>query len=106
MSAVNYNDAGSRSYGLCQIKKSTARLMGYAGSGKDLQTPQINAHYAGLYLRYQLYRYNGDVGCAISAYNAGTCRHNAKGLILNRKYVEKVLERWEIEEARASKEPR
>lgn len=92
--AMNQSDGGSPSVGLCQIKAATARGMGYRGTDMVLAKPGVNAYWAGKYLRYQLDRYNGDVLKALSAYNAGTHRVNAKGEIMNRKYVAKVVNAW------------
>lgn len=80
--------------GACQIKLSTAKLMGYTGSESVLKKPGVNVYWAGRYLQYQLLRYNGDVIKAISAYNAGTHRVNAKGQVMNRRYLGKVLNAW------------
>lgn len=93
--AVNLNDGGSASVGVCQIKPATARVLGFRGSDTLLSRPNVNVYYAGLYLKYQLDRYNGDVEKGVSAYNAGTHRVNAKGETKNRKYVHKVLVAWE-----------
>jgi len=91
---INEFDGGSPSYGICQIKLNTANWMkeyhkitGPVLDETDLMEPKINTLYAGLYIKYQLNRYNGDIECAISAYNAGRC---IKG---NKKYVKKVLKR-------------
>lgn len=94
MRAVNLNDGGSPSHGVCQLKEATARLMGFKGSKKALINPEVNVYYSGKYLRYQLDRYAGDTGKAIAAYNAGTCRYNQRGQTKNRKYVKKVLRAW------------
>lgn len=92
--AVNLDDGGGSSLGVCQIKLATARTLGFKGSESALKTPRVNAHYAGLYLRRQLSRYMGNVNQALSAYNAGTCRLNSKGLIRNVRYVKKVRKAW------------
>jgi soluble lytic murein transglycosylase-like protein len=92
--AVSVNDGGSASLGVCQIKLATASLLGFKGSAESLRRPDVNVHYAGLYLRHQLDRYDGDIRKAVSAYNAGKHRVNAKGEIMNRKYVVKVLKQW------------
>lgn len=92
--AVNYDDGGSDSIGVCQIKLHTARLVGFKGTEKQLRRPEVNAYYAGAYLRYQLDRYDGDIRKAVAAYNAGTHRENHRGQTLNRRYVSKVLSAW------------
>lgn len=55
-----------------------------------LMKPEINLTIAAYYIKYQLDRYDGNLDCAIAAYNAGSCNFNKKGLIKNRKYVAKV----------------
>jgi soluble lytic murein transglycosylase-like protein len=93
--AININDGGANSLGICQIKLDTAKAIGYKGTAKDLHhSPFLNAFYAGKYLKKQLNRYDNDIVKAIAAYNAGKCRFNAKGLVMNRKYVQKVMNEW------------
>lgn len=93
--AVNINDGGSNSIGICQLKLRTARGVGYVGTEQELQNnPNTNIYYAGLYLRRQLDRYNGDTRKAISAYNAGTHRLSPEGKTRNRKYVSLVFKAW------------
>lgn len=89
----NMNDGGSPSYGICQIKLGTAKwlhekhkLHGTV-SEENLRTEEVNAFYAGLYLKWQLSRYNGNINKAVSAYNAGTFTNK------NKKYVYKVTSR-------------
>lgn len=88
--AVNVNDGGSASYGLCQIKSSTAHMLHRRSTPDSLLDARHNASVAADYLALLLRRYPGDAGCAIAAYNAGTCRHNRKGQIRNMKYVRSV----------------
>jgi len=87
--AINKDDGGSPSYGLCQVKLSTANwIAGRNGHNtltvKQLMEPLNNAYFAGLYLRYQTNRYE-TTRCAVSAYNAGRC------ILSNKAYVDKVL---------------
>ncbi len=93
--ALHLDDNGSPSIGVCQVKLSTARLLGFKGSESDLRDPKLNVRVAGQYLSYQLLRYNRNVHKAVSAYNAGTWTVNAQGHTRNVKYVNKVLRRWE-----------
>ena len=84
--AVNSSDP---SYGLCQIKVSTATwIMKRKITKKDLMNPEINAEVAGKYLRYQLDRYRDNLKCAISAYNAGHCSGK------NGNYFDKVIKKY------------
>ena len=104
--------AGAR--GLMQITPETAAFIARDSGGtrftqKDLATPQINISYGAYYLRYLLRRYEGNVGLAVAAYNAGETNVNrwvaeAGGeddfeasdhipFAETRAYVENVLER-------------
>lgn len=78
------HDGHSPSYGLCQIKLSTARGMGFTGPVKDLFKPEINGFYAAKYLAYQHERYK-SWRKALSAYNAGRISNR------NLPYVNKVI---------------
>ena len=96
----NMDDGGSPSYGICQIKLDTANWMKdkYKIPGKelepsDLQKPEINALYSGLYLLYLTHRYK-TLKCAISAYNAGSCIKSNQNT-----YVKKVLKKIEALES-------
>jgi soluble lytic murein transglycosylase-like protein len=91
---IHKDDGNADSLGLCQIQEATARYMGFKGKKKDLMLPGVNAMYAAAYLNYQYQRYNKDPIKAIAAYNAGKYRVNAKGQVMNRKYVGKVLKEW------------
>lgn len=92
--AINLDDGGSPSLGVCQIKLKTAQMLGFKGSALELQNAAPNVFYAGKYLRYQLNRYNGDVEKAIAAYNAGRHKEDTNGMTLNNKYVSRVLSSW------------
>lgn len=94
VSAVNPDDGGSASHGVCQIKLDTARLVGFKGTAKQLMRPKTNVYWAGKYLKKQLRRYNGDVTKAIAAYNAGKYRETEDGLPKNINYVDKVYKVW------------
>ncbi len=69
-SVIHYNDGKSDSYGICQIKYSTAKELGYTGSPEDLLIPSINISYAGAYLKKQINRYH-SIEKAVIAYNKG-----------------------------------
>lgn len=88
--AINKVDGNSPSYGICQIKVDTAKMMRWESSPSRLLDPSHNALVAAHYLQYQLMRYKGDIKCAVAAYNAGTCRKNERGQIRNGKYLRKV----------------
>jgi soluble lytic murein transglycosylase-like protein len=88
-----------RSYGLFQIKCSTAREMGFKGKCPDLIIPYVNIIYGVSYLDKQIKKY-GEHG--VSAYNAGRpylcssykgkCKGERK--YVNNKYVKKVQETY------------
>lgn len=92
--AVNEDDGGSASLGICQIKLYTARTLGFKGTATELQRPETNIRYASAYLRSQLNRYSGDIRKAVSAYNMGTYREREDGTTYNRRYVSKVFHVW------------
>ena len=86
------HDHGSPSYGLCQVKEDTAKILGYTGDGHGLMNPETTAKYASLYLKYQLDRYQGDWLMATSAYNAGSYSESTRhpGYPKNIKYINKI----------------
>lgn len=84
--AVHHDDGGEDSLGLCQVKYSTAKFLGFTGTEKQLMRPEVNAKYAAKYISYQLKRYNYNTEKATISYNRG----NAKGLTKT-KYSTKVL---------------
>lgn len=92
---ISHNDGKGNSVGVCQIKLSTAKLVGFSGTEKELLHPSVNTYYAAKYLKKQLGRYDGDVLKAIAAYNAGTYRAGTSTFALNQKYVDKVLKAWD-----------
>ena len=94
INAIHVDDGTSNSVGICQIKWSTAKWLGFKGTEKQLMDPKTNIHYAGKFLKYQQTRYKSTTK-AIIAYNIG----NAKGL-LSTKYSAKVIKQWEINNGR------
>jgi len=66
------HDVGSPSYGICQIKSNTAKMLGFKGLPIGLMDPHINVAYAAKYLKMQLKRYDNDWCKAAAAYNAGS----------------------------------
>jgi soluble lytic murein transglycosylase-like protein len=65
-------DHGSPSYGVCMVKRATAKFLGFQDTAKELMDPHVNARYAAKYLKYQLDRYNGNICKSTAAYNSGT----------------------------------
>lgn len=88
VNAVHYNDGVGNSVGVCQIKLSTARHMGFRGTEQQLMSPRNNIKYAAKYLRYQLNRYK-SIERAVIAYNVG----NARGLTTS-KYQRTIFKKW------------
>lgn len=89
INVVHYDDGGSDSIGICQIKFETAKSLGFTGTQELLMNPRINIFYAAKYLDYQRRRYHGSISKAIVAYNRG----NANGLTYT-EYSYKVIKQW------------
>ena len=83
---VHFNDGGSSSYGVCQVKYETAKWLGFKGTVDELMEPRINAYYAAKYLKHNLRRYHGDIRKAIIAYNQGSANHLTRS-----EYSDKVI---------------
>ncbi len=92
--AVNKMDGTSPSLGLCQIKVDTAKTLGFKGGAKELMNPNLNAYFAGQYLKKQIKRYHGDIRKAVGAYNSGTYKENNSGNPINNLYIQKVFAKW------------
>lgn len=92
--AYAHKDGKTSSFGLCQVKEATARILGFKGPVNKLQDPRTNIYFAGKYLQYQLIRYSGDVRKSVSAYNAGTHRVTPEGRTRNVSYVSNVFKAW------------
>lgn len=88
ISAIHRDDGGSSSLGVCQIKLSTAKGLGFKGSAKDLMRPDTNISYAAKYLSKQIHRYN-SVRLGVIAYNRGNAKH-----LTTSKYQRKVFKEW------------
>ncbi len=86
---TNFDDGGSSSIGLCQIKLSTAQQMGYDGKIEGLYDGRTNAKYAAKYIKWQLNRYDNDWNKAAAAYNAGSV-FMKDGQFKNKVYVDRV----------------
>ena len=89
-------DNGSPSYGVCQVKENTARMLGFKGEAMELRNPYVNAKYAALYLSYQQERYSNDWVKLTASYNAGSyVEGKKKGCPKNLKYVRLVQQKLE-----------
>lgn len=93
ITAIHYDDGNQNSVGVCQLHLSTARMMGFKGTEKQLMRPQTNIKYAAAYLQHQLKRYHGDVNKSIISYNRGS----AKNLTYT-PYGDKIYKRWGVHE--------
>jgi soluble lytic murein transglycosylase-like protein len=91
------HDGGSPTYGICQVKLDTAKMLGYTGNAKGLMDPKTNIKFAALYLKYQKDRYQYDWCKATAAYNAGRYNESKKmpGYPMNLKYVRLVQSKLE-----------
>lgn len=94
--AINYDDGGADSLGVCQIKYKTAQHMGFKGAEGELRFDiKKNTYWAGAYLKWQLKRYNGNIGKAVAAYNAGRyIPSKVRQGPINKNYVMKVFTKW------------
>lgn len=86
--AIHHDDGGTDSIGICQIKYSTAKWLGFTGTEQDLLDPRINIFYSGKYLAWNIKRYHTATK-AVIAYNQGHVG-NAKTTA----YQSKVFEQW------------
>lgn len=87
------HDGGSPSYGVCQMKFETAKMLGYKGKADGLMTPATNVKWAANYLAYQQERYKtSDWHVIAASYNAGSYNPSSKvpGCPRNLKYVNRV----------------
>ena len=68
--SINYHDGKGHSIGVCQIKLSTAKEMGFKGTQKELLDPKNNIYFAGKYLKTCYNKYK-NWSRAITCYNKG-----------------------------------
>lgn len=94
---LNYSpyDHGSPSYGVCQLKLESAKMVGFQGSPYELMDPKKNSLYAAKYLKYQESRYGNDLCKITAAYNSGSFAESKKnpGKPKNLRYVRLVQKR-------------
>lgn len=90
--AMVLHDGGSPTYGICQIKYDTAKMVGFKGEETDLMDVKVNATYAAKYLAYQQTRYGDNWHMITAAYNSGTYNpsQKVKGCPRNLSYVQAV----------------
>jgi soluble lytic murein transglycosylase-like protein len=89
------HDGGSPSFGICQIKLDTAKMVGYLGDGHGLMNPEINVKWSAIYLKKLLDQYDDSWCKSVSAYNLGTFKESRRhrGRPINMSYVKKVQEK-------------
>ena len=99
----NYNDGGSPSYGMMQIKCIAAKDVGFKGECKELEKAELAIKYGILFLnsRFEKYALLEDV---FAAYNSGRpirCKVKSKKCypmeLINHEYVYKVTRRYRFE---------
>jgi soluble lytic murein transglycosylase-like protein len=82
------------SYGLMSILTMTARTHGWDGKDiEELFKPGLNAKCGTNFLCEQIQKYDGNIIEALAAYNAGKCRVDNFGVIMNQRYIDCV---WPI----------
>lgn len=74
-----------------QLKYGTAKMVGFKGDPADLLDININTRYALKYFRRCKRKHNGNIKLALAEYNAGRIKRDSRGLIKNRRYVNRVL---------------
>ncbi len=92
--AIHHDDGDADSLGICQIKLSTAKELGFKGTAKQLMNPKMNIKYSAKYLKWQIQRY-GSTARGVIAYNRG----NSRGLTTSR-YQRKVFKKWKQEKSK------
>jgi soluble lytic murein transglycosylase-like protein len=79
------------SYGLTQVMGAVCREYGFAGWFGGLYNVELNLMYGGRHIKKFLTKYPAGITDAISSYNQGSPRKDAKGKYLNQEYVDAVL---------------
>src|SRR5271165_5122297 len=96
---VVYHDGSSPSYGVCQVKAGTAKMLGFKGRPNDFVNTFENAKWAAAFLKYQEQRYNGDWVNMTSSYNSGSYNPSKKvvGCPRNLHYLRAVQRKLPLE---------
>lgn len=89
---INHHDGGSPSYGVCQLKSNTAKMVGFQGNPIELMDVSTNIYWSGRYLAYQQTRYGNNWNKLAASFNAGSYNPSDKvvGCPRNLKYVRAV----------------
>jgi soluble lytic murein transglycosylase-like protein len=77
---IAYDDGGSASYGLCQVKYATAKALGFKGDKSDLLNAGVNSYYAAKILKYHINQCK-TIDAAILAYSSGRCGRGRKSYL-------------------------
>jgi soluble lytic murein transglycosylase-like protein len=107
LTLITINEDGTRvdksSYGLMQLLPSTARMLGFTGTIKELMKWETNLFYSITYLEQLAEKYDQCIPDMLAAYNAGSvfiCKTGfvkatgkpcKKGRFTNQQYVDKIL---------------
>lgn len=79
------------SWGLMQVMGQVAREYGFKGCYlTGLLDPETNITYGCRHLANKIKKY-GRVDYGLAAYNAGSCRRDEAGSIVNQKYIDAVM---------------
>lgn len=88
VNAVHKDDGNGDSLGVCQVKLTTAKSLGFKGTEKQLMEPKYNIKYAAKYLSHQIKRYS-SIKKGVIAYNRGNAKY-----LTSSKYQVKVYKQW------------
>lgn len=89
-------DGPTMSYGLCQVKLETAQHLDWVynhkvkATAERLKNDYVNAFYAAKLIRFNLFRYKGNIARAVEAYNRGHSRD------VRTPYVKKVMKDYSL----------
>jgi soluble lytic murein transglycosylase len=74
LNVVVPHDGKSASWGVCQVKHSTAKWIEPGTHPSSLLDPVVNSRIAAKYVSWLLTRYKKNQWCAATAYNSGPSR--------------------------------
>lgn len=81
---IHPDDGIHHSYGIMQIQLPTARRFNKKITSLELMDIETNAILGAKYLKAQLKRYNGNIECALEAYNKGSAKYCEKAIYTKR----------------------
>lgn len=93
LNGISPADGHSASYGICQVKLGTARMIDPTVRPTYLLNPEVNAYFAARILERHIRRYGGNVCRALVAYNRGSApkRFDNRDNWCNNRYSKKVM---------------